>query len=482
MGENTLKSQATKGMLWNTIEKLSVQAGQFGISVVLARLLLPSDFGLIGMLTVFIAISQSFVDSGMGLALVQKKDRSEVDFSTVFVFNFLVSLGIYGILYFCAPFIASFYEMPQLVILTRVLMLNIVINSLGVVQTSRLTINLDFKTMAKVNLVSVIVSGIVAVLMAYANQGVWALVFQNLVRTVVLVVMLWYLSRWRPSVKFSKDSFKQLFGFGSKILGVGLIGTIFTNVYNVVIGKYYSVKDLGYYTQGYQFATLTSGTITSILQKVTFPILASLQDNQERLVEVYRKLLGMTAFIIFPLMTLFALLAEPFIRFFLTDKWLPTVPLLQLLCFSRILNPISTLNMNILNAKGRSDLYFLVDVSKLPMIIIALIITIPMGIKAMIIGSIITSFIAFFINAYMPGKLFSYGAIEQIKDMSPKVLATIGMSILVFLVTYYVDVPFLKLTIGTGTGILGYYLFSCILKIEEIKEVDKILKKIKILK
>lgn len=435
---------------------------------------MPLDFGLIGMLTIFIAISQSIVDSGMGTALVQKSDRTEADFSTVFIFNFAISTGIYLILFFSAPLIAKFYAVPQLVSLTRVLCLNIVINSLSLVQTTRLTIAVDFKTMAKVNVISVIVSGIFAIFVALLGFGVWALVFQALIRSIVTCLMLWYLSRWKPSIKFSKNSFKTLFGFGSKILGVGLIGTLFQNIYKVIIGKVYSAETLGYYTQGFQFAEMTAGTVTSILQKVTFPILASIKDDKKRMVSVYRKMLGMASFFIFPVMTMLALLADPLVRFFLSDKWLPTVPLLHWLCFARIIFPISVLNLNILNAIGRSDLFLKVDLSKLPMAIIALIITIPLGIKAVVIGHVVTSFLAYFVNAYMPGKLFSFGATEQMKVMAPKAIATAMMAALVYFVMSFIDFPLPQLIFGGLTGILAYILFSMLLKIQEVNEVINI--------
>lgn len=479
MYNKSLKSQATKGMFWNAIENFSVQAGQFIVGIVLARLLMPSDFGLIGMLAIFIAISQSFINSGMGTALIQKKNRTDVDFSTVFVFNFVISTLFYLILFFSAPFIADFYGIPQLIPLTRILTLNIVINSLALVQTSRLTINLDFKTMAKVNVVSVIISGIFAVILAYSGFGVWALVFQNLLRAIISVLMLWYLSRWKPSLKFSSESFKALFGFGSKLLVAGLIATLFNNIYKVIIGKAYSSSTLGYYSQAFTFVDVTAGTVTSILQKVTFPILASIHDDEIRMVSVYRRMLGMTSFFILPAMTLLALLADPFIRFFLTDNWLPTIPLLQWLAFSRIIFPISAINMNILNAKGRSDLFLKVDSSKIPILIVTLLITIPMGIKAVVIGRVVTSLISFFINAYLPGKLFNYGAYSQLKDMFPKILATLLMAGLVYIGTFFIQLPLLKLLSGCLIGFISYYIISSLFKMAEVHEITNLIKKLR---
>lgn len=477
--ENTsLKSKATKGMLWSALDKFAVQAGHFAIGIVLARLLMPEDFGLIGMLSIFIAISQTFIDSGMGSGLIQKKDRSNHDFSTVFVFNLAVSVAFYLVLYFSAPLIAQFYSMPQLVMLTRVLSLNIIINSLAIVQRTKLTINIDFKTIAKVNVASVFISGIVAVYFAYSGLGVWALVIQNLVRAAVAVLMLWFLSRWTPSLFFSKDSFKNLFSFGSKLLIAGLYARTLQEVYNITIGKFYQAAELGFYTRARSFVDITNGTITSILQQVTYPILASLQDDRDRMVSVYSRLIRMTAFFVFPAMTLLALLAEPFVLFFLTEKWLPAVVLLQLMAFARIFYPISALNMNILNAVGRSDLFLKVDLSKFPVIVLVLIITIPLGVKAIVIGHIVTSFISFFINSYMPGKLFGYGALKQLRDMIPIFIATGIMAALVYASIFLLDSNILKMLIGGFVGISSFLTVSHFMKIEEMKEVQLIFSKI----
>ncbi len=474
----SLKSKATKGILWNAVEKFSVQAGSFVIGIVLARILIPEDFGLIGMLSIFIAISQSFIDSGMGAGLIQKKNRTEIDFSTVFVFNFLVSTLFYVVLFFSAPLIADFYNTPQLVLLTRVLTINIIINSLAIVQRTRLTINIDFKTIAKVNVVSVISGGVFGVYFAYNGFGVWALVIQNLIRTSITVIMFWVLSKWKPSLLFSKQSFKELFGFGSKLLIAGLYAQTLNNIYNITIGKAYSSSELGFYTRAKTFAETSAGTVTGILQQVTFPILASLQDDKKRLVSVYRRLIKMTAFFIFPVMTLLALLADPFIRLLLTEKWMPAVPLLQWMCFARIFYPISIINMTILSAIGRSDLFLKVDLSKLPLIVLALIITIPLGVKAMVIGHVVTSGISFFINAYLPGRLFGYGPISQLKDMIPVFISTAVMALVVFTLTSLLENPLLKLVVGGGGGFGIFFLISYMQKIKELKELNIFIKKI----
>lgn len=475
MSDNTsLKSKATKGMAWSAIGTFSSQAISFVIGIILARILMPSDYGLIGMLAIFFAISQLFVESGFSNALIQKINRTETDYSTIFYFNILVSLAFYFILFFIAPFIAQFYDVPELTLLTRILSLNILLGSLAIVQQARLKILLDFKTPALITMFSVAISGSVGVFMAYSGFGVWALVAQSLSSSTVTTLLLFYFNRWRPRFVFSISSLKQLFGFSSKLLASGLLATTVNNLYSILIGKYFSSKDLGFYTRGKQFPELLSVTISSILQGVTYPILASLQNERERMVSVYGRLMRITVFFVMPLLTMLALLAEPFIRLFLTEKWMPVVPLIQWLCFARMITPISSLNMNILNAVGRSDLFLKVDFSKLPIALLILFLTVPFGIKVVVIGNFITSFISFFINAYYPGKMFGFGAMRQIREMRTVIIATLLMSLCVFGTTHFIHSDMLQLIAGVLTGFSTFLLSAYLLKIEELNEVKKI--------
>jgi O-antigen/teichoic acid export membrane protein len=478
MNDNSaLKSKATKGMLWSAVEKFSVQGGQFIIGIVLARILMPEDFGLIGMLSIFIVIAQSLVDSGMGAGLIQKKDRTNIDFSTVFIFNFAISLGIYLILFASAPAIADFYNMPKLVVLTRVLTLSIVIDALALVQRSKLIIKVDFKTIAKINFVTVVISGSIAIYAAYQGFGVWSLVILALTKTISTVILLWYFSPWRVSLFFSSKSFTNLFGYGYKLLLSGLYSQSFNEIYNVTIGKVYTASDLGFYTTAKKFVDITAGTVTNIIDQVSFPILATLQDEKEKLVLVFGRVTKMTSFFILPAMTLLALVAEPFIKIVLTDKWLPAVPLLQWLCFARILYPLSILNLNILKAVGRSDLFLKVNLSKLPILILTLVITVPLGIKAIVIGHLITAFIGYLINTYLPGKMYGYGALKQLKDMLPLVVAICIMSIIVIFSTYFITNDVLMLFSRLAIGITIYLLMCYLLKINELKELSVVIKK-----
>ena len=468
----TLKSKAASGMIWNAFGTFSSQGISFVIGIILARILMPSDYGLIGMLAIFFAISNMFIESGFSNALIQKIDRTETDYSTIFFFNLVVSSFIFIVLFITAPLISKFYNNSELTLLTRVLSLNILIGSFAIVQQARLKILVNFKTPALITLISVLFSGFIGVLMAYTGFGVWALVAQTISATILKTLLLFYFNKWYPKLVFSKQSLKQLFGFSSKLLIAGLVSTIVNNLYSILIGKLFTPKDVGFYTRARQYPELLSNTITSILQGVTYPILTSLQNERERMVSVYGRLMRVTVFFVIPLLTLFALLTEPFIRLLLTEKWMPVVPLIQWLCFARMITPISALNMNILNAIGRSDLFLKVDLSKLPIFIFSIVVTVPLGINIVVIGNFITSLIAFFINAYYPGKLFGFGALRQLKEMFSVILATLLMSVLVIGLTFIIHHDIIKLIVGLVAGITGYMGAAYLLKIDELKEVS----------
>jgi teichuronic acid exporter len=479
MHKTSLKSTATKGIFWSAVDKFAVQFGQFVVSVLLARMLLPEDFGIIGMLAIFITLSQTFIESGLGTGLIQRQDSSDIDFSTVFVFNLGVSSFFYLLLFFAAPFISNFFNQPQLTDLIRVLGLNLFIIAIAIVQRTKLTIAIDFKSIAKSNVVGMVVGGIFGVIAARSGYGVWALVIQTLLGSLATSASLWIFSNWSPSIAFSMKSFKLLFGYGSKLLIAGLYAQILNNVYTICIGKFYLPASLGYYTRAKSFADLSAGTVVSVVQQATFPILAAVQDDKEKLISVYRRLIRMSAFIIIPLMTLIALLAKPIVILLFTEKWVSLIPLLQWMVFARIFFPMSALNMNLLNAIGRSDLFLNVDLSKLPITLLAMLITIPLGVKAMIIGHVVGSALAFLINAYLPGKFYGYGPIQQLKDMLPFLVATIGMSISVFAMTNFIDNLVLQLFLGTLLGLVSYLFICWLLKLDEITEVWSLFLKLK---
>lgn len=473
--EDNIKNKTINALMWKTVEKILVKGSAFLISVVLARVLMPADYGLIGMLAIFISISAIFIESGFAKALIQKKNCNDIDFSTAFYTNIGISLIIYLFFYICAPLVAKFYEEPLLSAVLRILSINFVIGAFNVVQRAKLMAQLDFKSLAKINFVGVIVGGICGIIMAYMGLGVWALVGQSLASTVVMLFFFPYYSHWKPLFVFSMVSFKKLFGFGSKLLIQGTVTTIVNNITTISIGKAYKSDQLGYYTTASQLSDTIAWTLNDILGTVTFPVLSKLQDDKSRFLNVYKKSLFYSALCVFPVMALMALLSESLVLVLYTEKWLPCTILLQILCLARMFTPLSAINMSLLNALGRSDLFMWVDLCKVPIILVTLAITIPMGVKAIVIGNLIVSIISFFINAYYPGKLLKYGAVEQIIDFKDIFFSMILMSIVVFAIAHFIHTPILKLLVCGCVGLL-VYITSCIcLKVVSVSEVKSIL-------
>ena len=474
----SLKKKTVHGVLWSTLERFSVQGIQFVVMIIMARMLTPNDYGLVGMLAVFIAVSQSLVDSGFSQALIRKQDRTEIDNSTVFYFNLVVGLILYGILFAAAPLIADFYNEPQLIPITRVIGLSVLFNSLVVVQRALLTIKIDFKTQAKAALTAAISSGAVGIWMASSGYGVWSIVTQQLINLGINTLLLWVLSHWRPQLIYSWKSFYELFGFGSKLLVSGLIDTIYRNIYLIVIGKVFSASDLGYYTRAHQFTDFPSSNLTGIIQRVTYPVLCSIQNEDERLANVYRRFLRISAFVIFPLMMGLAAVAEPLVLTLLKEQWLFTATLLSIICFQMMWYPIHAINLNLLQVKGRSDLFLKLEIYKKIVGVIILCITIPMGLIAMCIGGFFSSMIALIINTYYTGQLIHVGYFRQMRDLMPIFLLSISMGCIVyFTINLFHIHPIVQLSIGIVIGILYYVLFSLLFKFTEFKELLQLLKK-----
>lgn len=472
----SLKSKTIKGTVWSSIERFSVQGILFAVMIIMARILTPSDYGLVGMLAIFIAISQSLVDSGFSQALIRKQDRSEVDNSTVFYFNIGVGIILYLILFFCAPLIASFYNEPILNPLTKVIGLGMVFNSLAVVQRALLTVNLDFKTQAKASLVGAIASGVIGIYTAYDGYGVWAIVYQQISNYGITVLLLWIFSKWRPQLCYSWKSFKELFNFGSKLMISGLLETIYRNVYLIVIGKIFKASDLGYYTRASQFSDFAASNVTGIFQRVTYPVLCEIQDDDTRLRDAYRRLLRMSAFVIFPLMMGLAGVANPMVISILTEKWLFSAVLLQILCFSAMWYPIHAINLNLLQVKGRSDLFLRLEIIKKIIGVSILCITVPFGLIAMCIGGIFSSIISLFINTRYTGILINFGFISQMKDLLPCLLLSLAMGAIVYLTVTFIPMsPVVALIVGVLVGIAFYTLSSKIMRFPEFAELRAIM-------
>ena len=473
----SLKNKTVKGTLWSSVERFSVQGIQFVVMIVMARILTPADYGLVGMLAIFISIAQCLIDSGFPQALIRKQDRTEIDNSTVFYFNIAVGFALYAILFFCSPLIAKFYNEPSLTILTRVICLSVIINSLVVVQRALFTINLDFKTQAKASLSGAFASGAVGITMAYTGFGVWAIVAHQLTNLTVVSVLLWIFSKWRPRWKYSWKSFRELFSFGSKLALSGLLDTLYRNIYLIVIGKIFKASDLGYYTRAHQFAEFPSSNLTGILQRVTFPVLCTIQDDDERLRNVYRRFLRVSAFVIFPLMMGLAGVAHPFIDAILGEKWAFSATLLQILCFSMMWYPIHAINLNLLQVKGRSDLFLKLEIYKKIIGVVILCITIPMGLVAMCYGQIASSIICLIINTRYTGKLIQVGFLRQMRDLTPILLYSLSLFFVVITVVYLLPTIAWQLSVAIPVGIIYFLGITTITKSQDLKELLAIVKR-----
>ncbi|WP_105902599.1 lipopolysaccharide biosynthesis protein [Vibrio gangliei] len=414
-----LQKKTTSGLKWSAIERLATQAIQLIIMLVLARMLGPHAFGLIGMLAVFIAVCQVFVDSGFSSALIRKTDRTESDFSTAFYFNIAVSLVCYAALFIGAPYIADFYQQSALIDLTRVLGLTVFINSLSLVQRAKLTIEMDFKTQAKASLASVGISSFVAIFLATNGYGVWALVAQTLSMAACNTLILNVIHPWLPKRSFSMESFRNLFGFGSKLLLSGLLDTIFKNIYQIVIGKQFSAVEVGQFTQANQLSSMPAMTMTTIIQRVTYPMMSQLQHSEDKLEAAYLLTLRLSAVVIFPLMFGLAVVAQPLINVVLGDSWQQAAALVSILSIGFLLYPIHAINLNLLQVKGRSDLFLKLEIIKKIITTIILVLTIPLGIKAICIGMIIQSYLSLWLNTFYTGRLTALSQMKQCKALVP---------------------------------------------------------------
>jgi len=463
----SLRHRLLSGLFWSALERFGQQGLQFVITIIIARILTPADYGLVGMLAIFIAVAQSFVDSGFGSALIQKQDTTNVDYSTIFYFNIIVSTICFLILFFTAPLIAKFYNQSLLTPITRVMALNIVINSFGLIQNTILMKNINFKTLTKVSFSSIVISGAVGIFFAYKGFGVWALVFQAMSSNIMRTICLWFYNKWRPALTFSYNSLKTLFSYGSKLLASGLLAQVFDNIYKLVIGKQYSAVDLGYYSQAKRMEELPVMSSLGILQRVTFPVYATIQNDDIKLKNAYRKTIKGIIYFNFPLMIGLIVLAPLLIRILLTEKWLPATIYLQLFCFIGMVYALSAVNLNILKVKGRTDIFFYLEVAKKLVIAAAIIITLKMGVLKMVIGQVIANYICFFLNIIYSGRVIKYTTKEQLLDIFPYLCISVAMGLVMQLFLHLAALNSITgLVLTTLLGIASYYLFSRLLKLE----------------
>ena len=476
MSQESLKHKTLRGTVWSTIERFSVQGISFIVMILMARVLTPDDYGLVGMLTVFIAVSQSLVDSGFSQALIRKQDRTEVDNSTVFFFNIAVGILLYFILFFIAPLIARFYDQPILTPLTRVIGLSVFLNSLVVVQRALLTVEIDFKTQAKASLTAAIVSGVIGISMTYTGFGVWSIVAYQLSNLAINVIMLWLFSKWRPIKIFSKQSFKSLFSFGSKLALSGIINTIYNNLYLLIIGKVFKASDLGFYTRAQQFADFPSSNVSGIIQRVTFPVLCTIQNDDDRLRDVYRRFLRLSAFIVFPLMIGLAAVAKPLIIIVLKEQWVFSATLLSIICLAMMWYPIHSINLNLLQVKGRSDLFLKLEIIKKIVGVTILCVTVPLGLIAMCWGSVFGGIIGLIINTHYTGKLIQVGFFTQMRDLIPTLLYSFSMGALVWVIVSILSSVWLQLTVGIAVGVIYFLAITKLTNSADLREALSFIK------
>lgn len=467
---SSLKKKTFSGAVWSAVERFSSYGLQFVFSILMARLLSPSDYGTIALLNVFFAICQTFIDSGFNLAIIRKQDRTEEDFSTAFIFSMTVAIASYLLLWFSAPYIASFYKLPMLKQITRVISFNLVISTLSSMHNAKLSICLDFCSKAKISIFAVVGSCLLGLWMAYAGYGIWALVVQVMASSLIRTLLLFYYVRWIPQLRFSKSSFKSMFSFGSKMLVSGVIGNIYNNLYSIIIGKIFTPSLLGMYSKAESFATLPSLQISGVMLSVSYPALAKMQDDDERLMMAYKKIFKLSSFIIFPSMIGLASLSDPLIRLLLGDKWEGVIILLQILCFSYVWDAFNACNMNLLQLKGYSGRYLKLEIAKKILGIIMLVITVPMGLTEMCIGRVCLSLISIPLNTYYSGKFYNYGLLAQLKDLSPVLILSLIMGGVVWVSASLISSLLLKLILGFIVGVIFYIGGAYLFKLHELDD------------
>jgi O-antigen/teichoic acid export membrane protein len=444
---------------------------EFILGVILARLLLPQDYGLLGMIMVFIGISQKFVDSGMTTALVREKKVNDEDYSTVFYYNLLVAVVLYFILYMLATRISLFFNEPLLVSIIRVAGLNLIISSFGLIQRTMLVRKLDFRLQTFIELIASAISGIIAIYFAHKGYGVWALIIKMLSMQVITTGLLILQNRWFPSMVFSWSSFKRLFGFGWKMLVTGLLATLYQNIYNVIIGKNYSQIELGYYTKSKQFTDLASYSITMSVEKVSYPVLSKLQDDHQSLKSGFKKIIKHSSFVTFPIMVGLAVVAESLIQVLLGENWLPMVPYFRILCVSGMTLPHRSINSNVLRVKGRSDLFLKLDIINIIVGISLIVIAVGFktGMSGLLAAVFITSQSAFFIKSFYSKKFISYSSKEQLRDMMRPLLATFIMGLVVYVVGIFMEAnDVIQLIVQLTVGVAIYILASKFAGVDEL--------------
>lgn len=476
MGVSDLKRKTVKGFFWSSLESLFSQGQGIIFGIFLARMLSPQEFGLIGMITIFISIAQVFVDSGLSQSLIRKQNCTTYDYSTIFWVNIVIGLVCYVIIWIAAPFIAGFYGKPELVLLTRVTALAILIGSVTLIQQTILTKDIDFKTITKSSVSGTFVSGVSSLLLAYFGFGVWSLVWRTIINQVVRSAVLWNNNRWWPKLYCSRHILKDHFAFGSNILFISIVAALYKNFYNLIIGKTYSDKVLGYYTNADQYSLMPSSTISSITNKVSYPILSEMQNDNKRLKASISKLITTVMYVSFVMMFGLAAIAKPLFILVLGEKWLPSVVMFQVLCVAYAITPMHVINHNIMKIKGRSDLFLKTEIIKYLIFTPLLILGAFYGITVLIAGIVLFYWIGYLVNAIYAKRLIGYSIIAQSIDFLPLMGIAIVPAILTLSLGAVFSLPnILLLAIQVIMYLVMILLLSVIFRVPAFFEIKGIL-------
>lgn len=476
MPEQSLKEKTVKGVGWSAADAFLGQGVTFIVGLVLARLLTPEEYGLIGIVTIFTTVLLGVVDSGFSNALIRKSEVTDDDYSTLFFFNLAVSIVMFLLLFIGAPWIASFFERPQLINLVRVMGLLLIIQALSIVQNTILSRRIDFKTKTKASLISAISSGIIGIVMAYMGFGVWSLVAQQLSRQFIYSSCLWIYNHWWPKMKFSIQSLKYMWGFGWKLLVSGLLDSIWKELYQIVVGKFYSPTILGQYTRSKQYSSLFSSNLTTIVQRVSYPVLSQVQDNEERMVAAYRRVIKTTMFVTAITMIALGAVAEPLIYCLIGPQWHIAATFLPLICISMSLYPLHAINLNMLQVQGRTDIFLYLEIIKKIIAVFPICLGIFVDIYWMLIGTIFTGIVAFFLNSYYTGKKLGYSSWMQLKDIAPSYGIAFLIAVCVYFFKYLPISNWLILPIQISVGMIVFILVCEQTQLEEYVEVKSIAK------
>jgi teichuronic acid exporter len=453
-------------LFWKLMERGGTQGIQFIVQIILARLLLPEDYGIIALVVIFTSIAGVFVQSGLNTALIQKKDADEADFSSVFYLSLFIACLIYVVLFFAAPFIAAFYKIPEITPVFRVLSITLFFGAFNSIQNAVIARKMQFKKLFFSSTGAILISGTVGIYMAYTGYGVWALVGQQISNQLFVTLILWFTVKWRPQLLFSLERVKSLFSFGWKLLLSALIDTVYKDLRSLIIGKMYNPAMLGFYNRGQQFPSLIVSNINGSIQSVMLPVLASQQNNRPRVKDMMRRAIVTSSFIIFPMMVGLAVTAEPLVKFLLTDKWLPCVPFLQIFCASYALMPIHTANLQAINALGRSDIFLKLEIIKKVLGLSILVVTVFYGIYAIALGQVFSGIISTFINAYPNKRLLGYSYKEQWNDIYPSLLLSLVMGAVVYGLKWLGMSVLITLIIQVCGGVILYVWLAWMFKLE----------------